>query len=37
VKTIEMILLNARGTILRYLPGEAATAHAVIIDLRSQD
>jgi rhodanese-related sulfurtransferase len=37
VKTIEMILLNARGTILRYLPGEAAAAHAVNIDLRSQD
>jgi rhodanese-related sulfurtransferase len=37
VKTIDLILLNARGSILRYLPGEAASAHAIIIDLRSHD
>jgi len=37
VKTIETILENARGTILRYLPTEAVAAHAMIIDLRSHD
>ena len=37
MKTIDLILLNARGTILRYLPKEAAAAHAVLIDLRSHD
>jgi rhodanese-related sulfurtransferase len=37
VNSIEMILLNARGTILRYLPTEAVVAHAMIIDLRSHD
>jgi rhodanese-related sulfurtransferase len=37
VKTIELMLLDARGTILRYLPSEAAAAHAVIVDLRSHD
>jgi rhodanese-related sulfurtransferase len=37
VKSIELMLLNARGTILRYLPNEAAAAHAIIVDLRSHD
>lgn len=37
MKTIDLILLNARGTILRYLPNEAAAAHAIIVDLRSHD
>ncbi|HEY2372603.1 MAG TPA: rhodanese-like domain-containing protein [Gaiellaceae bacterium] len=37
MNSIEMILLNARGTILRYLPTEAVVAHAMIIDLRSHD
>jgi rhodanese-related sulfurtransferase len=37
VKTIEMILENARRTLLRYSPKEAAAAHVMIIDLRSND
>jgi rhodanese-related sulfurtransferase len=37
VKTIEMILDDARRTILRYAPKEAAAAHVMIIDLRSND
>jgi rhodanese-related sulfurtransferase len=37
VKTIEMILEDARRTILRYAPAEAAAADAMIVDLRSND
>jgi rhodanese-related sulfurtransferase len=37
VKTIEMILEDARRTILRYAPKEAAAAQAQIVDLRSHD
>jgi rhodanese-related sulfurtransferase len=37
VKTIEMILEDARRTILRYAPKEAAAAQVMIIDLRSSD
>ena len=37
MKTIDMILDDARRTILRYAPNEAAAAQAQIVDLRSHD
>ena len=37
MKSIETIIENARRTILRYAPREAAAAHVMIVDLRSND
>ncbi len=35
--SIEKVIARARGTILQYAPSEAIGAHAMIVDLRSND
>jgi rhodanese-related sulfurtransferase len=37
VTSIEKVIARARGTILQYAPSEAIGAHAMIVDLRSND